>query len=234
MNLLSRLFLWLCECCSDIFDTAIEVLFPVFLTAAVYFFIRRNRQKKKLGAEFKPIRKAAFFNELIRLLLVCEITAIVCIAVFPDGFWTHFWNASFFSFQNTDDWRYVPYIVTWIEHGRIYTGDFYDLVYNIVFFIPLGLFLPFVMKKPALWKTVLIGFIFTVLVECSQMFTNHCSDINDIIDNTLGAFAGYVLYLIIKAVFPKFTEKCSSSAVYSQCDNRGSGAYLPQPHKAER
>ncbi len=205
---LSSWILWLSECCSDIFDTAFEVLLPVLFTATLYFLIRRSLQKKKFGAEFKQRRKSAFCNELIRLLLVCEIAAIVCIAVFPDGFWTHLGNTSFFSFNNPDDLRYVPYIVSWIEYGKIYDGDFYDLAYNIVFFIPLGLFLPFVMKKPALWKTVLIGFIVTVLVECSQMFTNHCPDINDIIANTLGAFAGHMLYLVIKKLFPKFTRKC--------------------------
>lgn len=205
---LSSLLLWLCECCSDIFDMAFQVLLPVLFTATLYFLIRRSLQKKKLGAEFKQRRRAAFCNELIRLLLVCEIAAIVCIAVFPDGFWTNYWEASFFSFNNPDNRRYVPYIVSWIEDGKIYSGDFYDLAYNIVFFIPLGLFLPFVMKKSALWKTVLIGFIVTILVECSQMFTSRCSDINDIIANTLGTFVGYILYSIIKGLFPKFTEKC--------------------------
>ena len=139
---LSSWLLWLRECCSDIFDTALGVLLPVVFTAIVYFLIRRSLQKKKLGAEFKQRRKSAFCNELIRLLLVCEIAAIVCIAVFPDGFWAHFWDTSFFSFDNPNDWRFVPYIVTWIEYGKIYDGDFYDLVYNIVFFIPLGLFCP--------------------------------------------------------------------------------------------
>ncbi|MCM1487710.1 MAG: VanZ family protein [Firmicutes bacterium] len=200
--------MWLRECWSDIFDTALEALIPVFITALVYFLIRRGCQKKRLGSEFKPRRKAAFWNELIRLLLVCEIAAVICIAVFPDGFWRYFGEIPFFSANSPRDWQYVPYIAAWIQRGRIDAGNFYDLVYNIVFFIPLGLFLPFVMKKPALWKTVLIGFIFTVLVETSQMLTNHCSDINDVIDNTLGAFVGHLLYLPIKGLFPGFTEKC--------------------------
>lgn len=214
-----RKIFWHMEHSTGSFNMALEVLPPVFVTVLIYYIFRRIWHKRKFGAEFKTIRKTAFWNELIRLLLVGEIAAVVCIAVFPYAFWTELWHVILYPLSHNPnfneggigDWRYVPYVVIWIENGRIFPSDFDDLVLNILFFVPLGLLSPLIMKKPALWKTVLIGFIFTLLVEASQMFTNHCSDINDIIANTLGAFFGYLLYLPIKAFFPKFIKKCGTS-----------------------
>lgn len=193
----------------------LEVLPPVFAVALIYFLIRRNWSKRRLGAEFNAKRKDAFWNEAVRLLLVCEISAIVFIGIFPYDFWSELWHFVLYRSYNPTfneggafDWRNTAYIAAWIEYGRIFPADLDDLVLNIIFFVPFGLFLPFTMKKPALWKVTLIGFLFTLLVETSQMFTNHCSDINDVICNTLGAFAGYLIYLVIKVLFPGFVKKC--------------------------
>ena len=192
----------------------LEVVPPVLAAALIYFLIRRHWQKKSLGSEFKAKREAAFWNEFIRLLLVCSVCAIIFIGVFPYNFWRKLWDYLIYHTVTPpaggggSGWRYTPYVISWIEYGEIRSSDLEDLLLNIVFFMPLGLFLPLIMKKPALWRVTLIGFIFTVLVEASQLFTNHQSDINDVIANTLGAFAGYLVYLAVKKLFPGFTEKC--------------------------
>lgn len=200
---------------SNRLNMILEVLPPVFAVALIYFLIRRNWSKRRLGAEFNAKRKDAFWNEAVRLLLVCEISAIVFIGMLPYDFWSELWHFVLYRSYNPTfneggafDWRNTAYIAAWIECGRIFPADLDDLVLNIIFFVPFGLFLPFTMKKPALWKVTLIGFLFTLLVETSQMFTNHCSDINDVICNTLGAFAGYLIYLVIKVLFPGFVKKC--------------------------
>ena len=78
--------------------------------------------------------------------------------------------------------------------------------------MPLGLALPFVLKKENFGKVVLIGFIITLLTEFLQGFTGRVGGIDDIIFNTLGAAAGYGLYLLMRLIFPKFTEKCKTKA----------------------
>ena len=69
------------------FNMVLEVIPPVLAAALIYFLIRRHWQKKSLGSEFKAKREAAFWNEFIRLLLVCSVCAIIFIGVFPYNFW---------------------------------------------------------------------------------------------------------------------------------------------------
>lgn len=79
---------------------------------------------------------------------------------------------------------------------------------NVALFVPLGLALPFVCKKLSLLKATLIGFSISFLIEFLQCFIdNRDSGIDDLICNTLGTVISYLLYLLIKRLFPKFTEK---------------------------
>ena len=63
-----------------------------------------------------------------------------------------------------------------------------DTILNLILFVPLGVFLPFLYKKYHHIKTVaLTGFLFSLSVEIVQMFGWGSSDINDLIINTAGA-----------------------------------------------
>lgn len=78
-----------------------------------------------------------------------------------------------------------------------------DLLLNIILFIPFGFLLPFLWPKLNIWKTTFIGILFSVCIESTQyIFQLGCCDIDDIINNTFGTFAGYVLYwLCVKFSF---------------------------------
>lgn len=73
-----------------------------------------------------------------------------------------------------------------------------NLVGNVVAFVPFGLFLPLLLRELRhFWKTVLLGFEFSLLVEILQLFGKVGSfDVDDILLNTLGAACGYVSFLI--------------------------------------
>lgn len=80
-------------------------------------------------------------------------------------------------------------------------------------FMPIGLALPFVLKRPTFGHTVLVGFCFTFYIEYLQGFSGQRDgNIDDVICNTLGAIAGFLLYLLMKLIFPKFTAKCMVKA----------------------
>lgn len=74
-----------------------------------------------------------------------------------------------------------------------------NLVGNVVAFVPFGLFLPLLVRRVrSLGKTLLLGFEFSLLVEILQLFSKVGSfDVDDIILNTLGVFAGYVLFRLL-------------------------------------
>lgn len=87
-----------------------------------------------------------------------------------------------------------------------------DNVENIALFVPLGLFLPVVSKKASFPKIALMSFAFTFFIEFVQPFIGRDGNIDDVICNTMGGILGFLIYLLIKALFPKFLEKCRLSA----------------------
>lgn len=85
-------------------------------------------------------------------------------------------------------------------------GSFEQLVVekvpNIMLFIPIGFFIPVVLRnKRKLYKTLAISFVITFGVECFQYFIGRSSDIDDIITNLTGAIIGYSLFKIAYYLF---------------------------------
>ena len=74
-----------------------------------------------------------------------------------------------------------------------------NLVGNVLAFVPFGLFLPLLVKRVrSLAKTLLLGFEFSLLVEIVQLFSKVGSfDVDDILLNTLGVFAGYIMFRLL-------------------------------------
>ncbi|WP_432634272.1 VanZ family protein [Candidatus Avelusimicrobium sp.] len=69
-----------------------------------------------------------------------------------------------------------------------------DMVLNIVFFLPLGFLLPFLWKKCTWWKTLILGTLVSCLIEGLQAYTRlGVCDIDDVLNNALGALLGYFL-----------------------------------------
>lgn len=68
---------------------------------------------------------------------------------------------------------------------------------NILLFIPLGFLMPAIWKEyQSMKKVVWFGFGLSALVEVLQMFTYRLTDIDDLIFNTIGAAAGYYIYIL--------------------------------------
>lgn len=90
-----------------------------------------------------------------------------------------------------------------------------DTILNLVLFVPLGFFMPFLYKKYLHIKTVaLTGFLFSLSVEIAQMFGWGSSDINDLIINTAGACLGYWIYYLLSKILPNnFRKKLQSENV---------------------
>lgn len=82
--------------------------------------------------------------------------------------------------------------------------DLSEIIYNILAFVPLGVYL--CIFKPDWSKTVMIlsAFSLSFLYELLQyLFAIGASDITDLIGNTLGALLGIGLYLIFQKLFKK-------------------------------
>lgn len=72
-----------------------------------------------------------------------------------------------------------------------------SIILNLLMLVPLGYLLPLYfgwMKK--WWKTLLVGLLISLLIECSQLiFHRGWFDVDDIFLNSLGAWIGYGMYM---------------------------------------
>ena len=85
------------------------------------------------------------------------------------------------------------------EESHLRGQVFQNIAGNIILFIPLGMFLPFIFKKMRSLKRIAIaGFAFSLCIELAQLFSRifenyRTVDIDDIILNTAGAVIGFLI-----------------------------------------
>lgn len=75
-----------------------------------------------------------------------------------------------------------------------------NLMGNVVVFMPIGYFIPRVLKKePGVIVSVLLCMEFSLAVEIVQLITKKgCCDVDDVILNTLGGLMGYIVYYFLR------------------------------------
>lgn len=80
---------------------------------------------------------------------------------------------------------------------------------NVVGFIPFGFILPVIVPKMNQgFLIVLSGFLLSLGVETIQLFTRvGCFDVDDLILNTIGALAGYILFTICNHIRREYYGK---------------------------
>lgn len=220
---MNNIFYWT-EHASERLGNAIFALPAVFLTAFIYWLVRRSLQKHKFGFKFSQVRKKARLNEIMRLLLICWVATAACFTLFPADFWAAlhrlitegYWDMGQFQFGEWS-WKYVPviwYFIFEIDFADTYVklGLIADMIENVILFMPLGLLLPLIWRGFGFVKTVVAGFLCTAFIELVQPFIMRDGTIDDVIFNTLGAAAGYLLYLAVKGALPRFAERCGVRA----------------------
>lgn len=219
MNLIYKIHRWV-ELHTGSLSSVFEVVPFVLLTTLLYCCIRRLILKHRFGNQLKAVCSMCVLNEIVRVLLVCEISAIVSMTLSPNNFWKYFW-----SWLGGKPWEFHMYgfghigpfpITVLCLLGEYSWRDFLiffpEMAMNVIFFIPLGFSLPFVLKKSQMKRIVIFGLLISLFVEVVQPFIGRDGTISDVICNTLGAALGYLLYLLMKKLFPNFTEKGRLSA----------------------
>lgn len=89
---------------------------------------------------------------------------------------------------------------------------------NILLMVPFGFGLPFI-SNLRMKKIVLIGAIFSIVIELLQLITGfmanisfRVADINDVIFNTVGVAIGYILFVRFVRMFRRVSRKRKVSA----------------------
>lgn len=108
------------------------------------------------------------------------------------------------------DTRFYINYIPFIETIRMFNNDFadihialYNVIGNILLFIPLGFGIPLLFnKKNKLSKIILYGFTASLTIEVLQLFTPYnFTDIDDIIFNTLGTILGFIIFNMVYILF---------------------------------
>lgn len=85
-------------------------------------------------------------------------------------------------------------------------GEYRQIVYNILFFIPYGALLYLCFKKK--WPVILSAFVLSLTVEISQfVFRVGLCEIDDIIHNTLGVIIGMFAVIFVKKIVSQYITK---------------------------
>lgn len=98
-----------------------------------------------------------------------------------------------------------------------YADNFYNLIMNVILFLPIGLILPLLWKSgTSFGKTVCSGFFLSLLIEISQLFSYRATDIDDLLMNTLGTVIGYTFYFIFLRKYCVFQTDNRSRSLLSR------------------
>lgn len=204
-----------------VIGSALCVIPFLIVIGLIYWFVRKAWQKRGCaasGIEFKEMRRSCRLNEIVRLLLVCWIAGVVLFLIIPYDtckgvlysvrFSRWFWG------NRQSPWTFGTYSLNSALLARL-TGTATEstwnkemLIGNAALFVPLGFALPFVLSRHSFPKTLLAGAACTLFVELIQPIFERSFDIDDVIFNFIGVGAGYLLFLVIRLIFPKFVEKC--------------------------
>ena len=172
----------------DLIFLGYEILSAVipFLIVLVLF---RNTQKKK-GVSYTGYSFIAMVVFAVYLVGVYHFTGAGTIY---DGLMYRF------------EWRQEQF--NWIPFSN--NIDVVAYILNVVLFIPLGLLVPIIWQEMNKFSNLLVtGFLFTILIEASQLLNNRRTDIDDILLNVLGAVVGFGLFkLFNKIIKSKFYVK---------------------------
>lgn len=105
-------------------------------------------------------------------------------------------------FQNKFYVNYIPFreTINMFKDNFMGIGNaLYNVVGNILLFVPLGFFIPLLFsKKNKISSVALYGACTSILIEAIQLITsNNLTDIDDVIFNTLGAILGFFTYNLL-------------------------------------
>lgn len=170
------------------------VAIPLFaLWAAVRLWVLRDGQKK--GAA--TLQRSA---ETLLWILVFYLICLYQITVFRYGIRVDLWSEKGSLLDGVNLTPFVHTIKLYFAYTKWYF--IYNLLGNILWFVPLGALLPAVLKKRrGFWFCLLMGAFCSLSIELLQyVFVTGISDIDDIIFNTAGTAIGYLLYKVITGI----------------------------------
>lgn len=146
----------------------------------------------------RVFKKSESFNkkrEVFISLFFIYFLILVNLTIFKQGM-------LMLDFEKRVSVNFIPVVATVQMFKNNFYGismAFYNVIGNILLFIPLGFGIPlFFSSKNKIGKVILYGSIASLTIEVLQYFTSrNITDVDDIIFNTLGAVLGFIAFNVI-------------------------------------
>lgn len=120
------------------------------------------------------------------------------------------WQAEFNWQRPLSEMNFVPLVDTLkLLEGESVFSYWYNFFGNVVWFIPFGLIVPYLLRKRhTFFHTVGLGLLMSVTIELGQFWlTTGITHIDDVLFNVMGVILGYVGYDIIRVGLLQFSSK---------------------------
>lgn len=173
----------------DLFGNLYAVAASVFPAVLIFFVIRWRTGKQDRREPFKKLAKIIVFA--IYVYLVFSVT----------GAGTIYEIGSYPELIRLDEisWRLFD-----SEGGLTY-------ILNIIMCVPFGFLVPFIWEKVRFKGTVCAGFLFSFLIEASQLLNRRNSAVDDLLMNTIGAAIGCLVFLLYRQMYVHLFHRSSKN-----------------------
>ena len=160
-----------------------EISIPVYLMFCLLYKIYRGKRKLSLR---DYIFEFVFVVYILSVLVLFQILPI-----------------------NISDFKAVSITPSMLPFLTILGGDgggvsdiVTEILLNVVFFIPLGILYPLIIRrrKGIVKSITLISITFSLFIEVMKYCTGRHFDIDNIIFNIIGAIAGYYIYRLAEKI----------------------------------
>lgn len=144
--------------------------------------------------------KIVLYEELLKYSFVIYIISLFYVVTFQDVSWS---SSNFIPFKEM--FRY-----------RIFSKLFFkNVVGNMLMFLPYGFFVSYFLKLNKSKIIFILSFIVSLTIETTQLIIGRVFDVDDIMLNIVGAFAGYILYRIFHNVKDKLPSILKNNYFYN-------------------
>lgn len=189
-----------------IIDYLDDMFFFICMTLPVVIIWRFIRWKKR-GFELKES-----LHEIGLLLLVSVLVGLFSQTIIPKFGAIQTYGTG----VNLELFRVLKETYNAIRYLGFWQPFYINFLGNIILFMPIGFLLPLLFKRMEFFLfTVIVGFCISLFIEIMQLPQNRSSDVDDLWLNTLGAFLGYLVYLVFRRKFSFVTR------VFKKLNDRG-------------
>lgn len=179
----------------DTFYQAMQSIWPMLLLFVVILIVIRI-SKIIINKE-----KFVFHKDFYTLLFILYMLALYYLLLSTD-------NA----------FAYGSNLIPFKEMTRYAIGSrgfFYNVLGNIVLFIPFGFFVSYYIQANKTRHITIIAFITSLTAELIQYKIGRAFDVDDIILNVVGALLGFLAYIGLKLIKNKLPKKLQTNTFYN-------------------